>query len=75
MLARHDWRKVAPDTRHPKSDPQAQQDWKKNYVGKVGLSKLRGFADDPGWTAYPEAKDGQNRCSAQTHDPEDPADA
>ena len=30
MLARHDWRKVAPDTRHPKSDPQAQQDWKKN---------------------------------------------
>lgn len=30
MLARHGWRKVAPDTRHPKSDPQAQQDWKKN---------------------------------------------
>ena len=30
LLARHGWRKVAPDTRHPKSDPQAQQDWKKN---------------------------------------------
>jgi len=30
MLARHGWRKVAPDTRHPKSDPQAQEDWKKN---------------------------------------------
>jgi transposase len=30
MLARHGWRKVAPDTRHPKGDPQAQQDWKKN---------------------------------------------
>jgi len=30
MLARHGWRKVAPDTRHPKSDPQAQQDWEKN---------------------------------------------
>jgi transposase len=30
MLARHGWRKVAPDTRHPKSDPQVQQDWKKN---------------------------------------------
>jgi hypothetical protein len=30
MLARHDWRKVAPDTRHPKSDPQAQQDCEKN---------------------------------------------
>jgi transposase len=30
MLARHGWRKVAPDTRHPKSDPVAQEAWKKN---------------------------------------------
>jgi len=30
LLARHGWRKVAPDTRHPKSDPAAQEDWKKN---------------------------------------------
>jgi len=30
LLARHGWRKVAPDTKHPKSDPAAQQDWKKN---------------------------------------------
>lgn len=30
MLARHDWRKVAPDTRHPKSDPAVQEEWKKN---------------------------------------------
>lgn len=30
MLARHGWRKVAPDTRHPKSDPNVQEDWKKN---------------------------------------------
>jgi len=30
MLARHDWRKVAPDTRHPKSDPVVQDAWKKN---------------------------------------------
>ena len=30
LLARHGWRKVAPDTRHPKSDPQVQQEWKKN---------------------------------------------
>jgi transposase len=30
LLARHGWRKVAPDTRHPKSDPQIQEDWKKN---------------------------------------------
>lgn len=30
MLARHGWRKVAPDTRHPKSDPAVQEEWKKN---------------------------------------------
>jgi transposase len=30
MLARHGWRKVAPDTRHPKSDPLVQEAWKKN---------------------------------------------
>lgn len=30
LLARHGWRKVAPDTRHPKSDPALQEDWKKN---------------------------------------------
>lgn len=31
FLARHGWRKVAPDTRHPKSDPRVQEDWKKNF--------------------------------------------
>ncbi len=31
LLARHGWRKVAPDTRHPKSDPAAQADWRKNF--------------------------------------------
>ena len=30
LLARHGWRKVAPDTRHPKSDPAVQEEWKKN---------------------------------------------
>lgn len=30
FLARHGWRKVAPDTRHPKSDFQVQEAWKKN---------------------------------------------
>ena len=30
LLARHGWRKVAPDTRHPKSDPVAQAEFKKN---------------------------------------------
>lgn len=31
FLARHGWRKVAPDTRHPKSDPEIQEAWKKNF--------------------------------------------
>lgn len=30
LLARHGWRKIAPDTRHPKNDPQVQEAWKKN---------------------------------------------
>jgi len=31
MLARHGWRKVQPDTKHPKADPVAQEEFKKNY--------------------------------------------
>jgi transposase len=31
LLARHGWRKLAPDTRHPKSNPQVQEEWKKNF--------------------------------------------
>lgn len=31
LLARHGWRKVAPDTRHPHSDPAVQEEWKKNF--------------------------------------------
>ncbi len=30
LLARHGWRKVQPDTKHPKSDPAVQEEWKKN---------------------------------------------
>ena len=30
QLLRPGWRKVAPDTRHPNSDPQIQEAWKKN---------------------------------------------
>ena len=30
LLARRGWRKVAPDTRHPKSKPEIQEAWKKN---------------------------------------------
>jgi len=31
LLHRHDWRKLAPDKRHPKSDANAQEVWKKNF--------------------------------------------
>jgi len=30
LLSRHGWRKVQPDTKHPKSDPVAQEEFKKN---------------------------------------------
>ena len=30
LLHRHNWRKLAPDKRHPKSDPIAQEEWEKN---------------------------------------------
>lgn len=30
MLHRHHWRKLAPDTQHPKGDPAAREVWKKN---------------------------------------------
>jgi hypothetical protein len=30
LLARHGWRKVEPDTKHPKSDAQIQEEFKKN---------------------------------------------
>lgn len=30
LLARHGWRKVQPDTKHPKSEPEVQDEFKKN---------------------------------------------
>lgn len=30
LLARHGWRKVQPDTKHPQSDPAKQEEFKKN---------------------------------------------
>ena len=30
LLHRHGWRKLAPDKRHPQSDPAAQEAWEKN---------------------------------------------
>jgi transposase len=29
MIKRHNWRKVLPDTRHPKADPEQQEEFKK----------------------------------------------
>jgi len=34
LLERHGWRKVAPDTRHPKSDAVVQAEWKKKRYRK-----------------------------------------
>ena len=34
LLERHGWRKVAPDTRHPKSDAAVQAEWKKKHYRK-----------------------------------------
>jgi transposase len=31
LLARHGWRKVAPDTKHPKNDPAIMAAWKKHF--------------------------------------------
>lgn len=50
LLARHGWRKVAPDTRHPKSDPQVQEDWKKNFrkLWRPSSSRKRSKVDAHG---------------------------
>ena len=32
LLARHGWRKVQPDTKHPMSDPKIQEEFKKNSL-------------------------------------------
>ena len=32
LLARHSWRKVQPDTKHPKSNPALQDEFKKNSL-------------------------------------------
>jgi hypothetical protein len=34
LLERHRWRKVAPDTRHPKAQPSVQEEWKKKRSPK-----------------------------------------
>jgi transposase len=44
LLHRHGWRKLAPDKRHPQSDPTAQQEWKKNSPTTSPTSKRAGPA-------------------------------
>jgi len=39
LMARHGWRKIAPRPRHPKSDPVAQEEFKKNSPGLSGVRR------------------------------------
>lgn len=47
MLHRHNWRKLAPDKRHPQSDPAAQEDWKKNSPKRSKKSAKTGPKANP----------------------------
>jgi hypothetical protein len=47
LLHRHDWRKLAPDKRHPQSDPLAQQEWKKNSPKRLAKSVKTGRKAKP----------------------------
>ncbi len=38
LLHRHNWRKLAPDKRHPEADVAAQQEWKKNSLRRSSTS-------------------------------------
>ena len=47
LLHRHGWRKLAPDTRHPKADTEAQDEWKKNSPSSSPESPRTGRKKDP----------------------------
>lgn len=47
LLHRHGWRKLAPDKRHPQSDPVAQEEWKKNSPNALPRSARTGRAKAP----------------------------
>jgi transposase len=36
LLHRHNWRKLAPDKKHPQTDLEAQAEWKKNFRNSSG---------------------------------------
>ena len=42
LLHRHGWRKLAPDKRHPQSDIEIQEAWKKNSLKPLPKSTKRG---------------------------------
>lgn len=45
LLARHGWRKLAPRPRHPKSDPETQEAWKKKSPKRWRRSLASGPTD------------------------------
>jgi len=47
LLHRHEWRKLAPDKRHPQSDPVAQEEWKKNSPKHLSKSAKTGRRASP----------------------------
>jgi transposase len=47
LLHRHNWRKLAPDKRHPQSDPLAQEEWKKNSPKRSPKSGRTGHKAKP----------------------------
>jgi transposase len=47
LLHRHNWRKLAPDKRHPQSDPLAQEEWKKNSPKHSPKSAKTGHKEKP----------------------------
>lgn len=47
LLHRHDWRKLAPDKRHPQSDAVAQEEWKKNSPKRSAVSVKTGQKANP----------------------------
>jgi hypothetical protein len=47
LLHRHNWRKLAPDKRHPQSDPLAQEEWKKNSTKSSPQSAKTGRMAKP----------------------------
>ena len=48
LLHRHNWRKLAPDKRHPQSDPVAQEEWKKNSTKRSRTFAKTGKANPSG---------------------------